>query len=135
MPKPNTPKLTKKQEAFARACIGGTASDAYRAAYATKGMTAKTVNEEASRLLANPKISARVAELAAPGLKKAAMDAEETILEIARVAAMTPEEAPKYSDKLNALSILAKHHGLFEKDNKQRTEGLSLEVVLVGVKQ
>lgn len=128
--------LTKKQEAFARASIGAeNGSDAYRAAYSTKGMTAKTVHEEASRLLANPKVAARIAELCAPGLKKAAMDAEQTILELAEIAKKTPEKGITYSDKINALALLAKHHGLFEKDNKQRAESLSLEVVLVSAKR
>lgn len=58
--------LTIKQETFAQKYIEtGVASEAYRIAYDTENMMAKTVWEEASRLLADPKVSARVKELKA----------------------------------------------------------------------
>lgn len=132
MPRQGTAALTNKQEAFALAVIKlDNASAAYRSAYETNGMTSKTVNEEACRLLAHPKVSARIEQLRAPALKKAAMDAEQTILEIAGVAKMTPEDPPKYSDKLAALQMMAKHHGIFEKDNSQLRESLSIKIELV----
>jgi phage terminase small subunit len=57
--------LTGKQETFARAYVEtGNASEAYRAAYIVKSQTKpETIWQESSRLLANPKVSARVAEL------------------------------------------------------------------------
>jgi len=56
-----TGKLTPKQETFCQKFIElGNASEAYRTAYnATKG-TDKTIWESASKLLANPKVAARV---------------------------------------------------------------------------
>jgi phage terminase small subunit len=56
--------LTAKQERFCQAIIEGmTQADAYRTAYSAKKMTAKTIQEAASRLMADSKISARVDEL------------------------------------------------------------------------
>lgn len=57
-------KLTQKQEAFATKYVEcGDASEAYRFAYNAGNMTAKSVNESASRVLKNIKVSARVEEL------------------------------------------------------------------------
>ncbi len=124
--------LTKKQETFARAFVKlGNASEAYRSAYDAENMKPETVNKRASELLQHGEIAGRIDELRAPGLKKAALDAEASILELADVAGKTPEKGITYGEKINALGLLMKHYGLFEKDNKQRTEGLALEVVLV----
>jgi hypothetical protein len=55
--------LTAKQERFSRlVAVGKTAAEAYRTAYDTEG-NAATVYPEASRLLATPKVTARVSEL------------------------------------------------------------------------
>ena len=56
--------LTKRQEAFCVAYIqSGDASAAYREAGYSPNLSPKTVNEEACRLLKNPKVSARMTEL------------------------------------------------------------------------
>ena len=53
-------KLTPKQQGFADDVISGMSQfDAYKNNYATSGMSEKTIYEEASRLAAHPKISAR----------------------------------------------------------------------------
>ncbi len=59
--------LTPKQEAFAQLYIEtGNASEAYRCAYTVRETTkAASVWESASKLLAHPKVSSRVAELQA----------------------------------------------------------------------
>ena len=59
------------------------------------------------------------------------MDAEEVILEVARIARATPDEPVKYADKLRALDIMARYHGIYKRDHRQRGESLELEVVLV----
>ena len=60
---PQDEVLTAKQERFARLFAAGhTAADAYRTAYDTKGH-ATTVCPEASKLLAYPKVAARVSGL------------------------------------------------------------------------
>ncbi|MFC5048670.1 terminase small subunit [Aquimarina hainanensis] len=57
-------KLTKKREKFCKEYVKlDNASDAYRRSYNASKMSNKTINECASKLLANPKIAARVSEL------------------------------------------------------------------------
>lgn len=57
-------KLTAKQEKFAQ-CIadGMTQADAYRAAFDSKNMKQETIWSRASELMADSKVTARVAEL------------------------------------------------------------------------
>jgi phage terminase small subunit len=82
--------LTAKQEAFAEAVAKGSkASDAYRAVYSAGRMTPKSINEEASHLLANPKVASRVAELRAPAMK-ARLEIEETLYQLACVLRSDP---------------------------------------------
>ena len=64
---------------------GSNASDAYRAVYSTGRMSAKSINEEASHLLANPKVASRVAELRAPAMKAARLEIEEILCQLACV--------------------------------------------------
>jgi phage terminase small subunit len=53
-------KLTPKQQGYSDDVISGMSQvDAYKNNYATSGMSEKTIHEEASRLAAHPKISAR----------------------------------------------------------------------------
>jgi phage terminase small subunit len=57
------PRLTPKQEAFARVYIEtGNASEAYRRAYNAKNMNAASINVNACKLLKHAKIALRVAE-------------------------------------------------------------------------
>lgn len=59
--------LTPKQEKFAQAVASGmNQSDAYRHAYAVKSMKPSSVNVNASKLMADAKVSQRVAELRKP---------------------------------------------------------------------
>lgn len=57
-------KLTAKQEAFAQGIADGLGqADAYRMAYDADGMKDESVYPQASKLMKNPKIATRVAEL------------------------------------------------------------------------
>lgn len=58
-------KLTAKQEAFAQAIADGmTQADAYRAAFAVKPTTKpQSIWDSASKVMANPEVAHRVAEL------------------------------------------------------------------------
>lgn len=70
-------KLTPKQEDFAQAVASGkTQSDAYRSAYGAEKTKAASVQQSASRVMANVKVSSRVAELREPAVKKAQMTLE-----------------------------------------------------------
>jgi hypothetical protein len=87
--------LTQRQEAFCLAFIEtGNASESYRRAYKPKRSSAKTVNEEASRLLADPKVSTRVAELREGAAKNAGLTLEVHLSKLAelRDMAVTAEE-------------------------------------------
>ncbi|MDQ0084571.1 phage terminase small subunit [Variovorax boronicumulans] len=66
--------LTPKQEAFCVAYIeSGNATDAYRKAGYSSGMSDKTAAEAASRLLRNSKVVARLAEVREMATAEAAM--------------------------------------------------------------
>jgi hypothetical protein len=85
--------LTQRQEAFCLAFIEtGNASEAYRRAYKPKKASAKTVNEEASRLLADPKVSARVAELRAGAAKSAGFTLEQHLETLATLRDLAKAE-------------------------------------------
>ncbi|MAX61564.1 MAG: terminase [Porticoccus sp.] len=59
--------LTPKQEKFAQAVASGmNQSDAYRHAYTVKSMKPSSVNVNASKLMADAKVSQRVADLRKP---------------------------------------------------------------------
>jgi phage terminase small subunit len=64
-------KLTAKQEAFAQGIADGLGqADAYRSAYDAGNMKDETVYPNASRLMSNSKVIARVAELRAQVVEK-----------------------------------------------------------------
>lgn len=122
--------LTIKQEKFALAYVRlGNASDAYRAAYAVKKMTNKSINEEASNLLANPKITSRVSELLAPAVEASQLSADRILEELSKAAYSAPVDDIKWADKLSAIDKSMKHLGLFEKDNSQINKPVSINMV------
>lgn len=65
-------KLTAKLERFCLEMVkpDTNQSDAYRAAFKPKRAKAKTIHEEASRIMANPKVAARIKELMAPVIER-----------------------------------------------------------------
>jgi len=76
--------LTPKQEAFCQAMVvSDNASEAYRAAYSTKG---GSVSPNASRLLALPHVAARVQELRDRAADKAVAERREALVELTRIA-------------------------------------------------
>lgn len=124
-----TQRLTQKQEAFAIAYIkSGNASKAYRNAYDAKGMTAKSVNELACRLLKQVKVAARVEELRAPALAAAKMDIDAWALETAKYARAKPSRDLKHSDKRGYLDMIGRHVGAYKEDNLQRGDSIALTV-------
>lgn len=81
-------ELTPQQEKFAQ-CVGSgmNFSDAYRSAYKVGPKTkAESVNDMASKLMANPSVSQRVAQIQAGAAEKAGLDAAETMREIRRIS-------------------------------------------------
>jgi hypothetical protein len=106
--------LTAKQEAFALAYVEtGNGSEAYRRSHDVGADTKpETVWSEASRLLANPKVAARVKELQqlARDIAMVSIGTLTEELELARVKAMGDEKGA--SAAVSAIMGKAKLHGL-----------------------
>lgn len=152
--------LTPQQEAFAQAVASGKSlAEAYRIAYpASLKWKPDSVHQSASKLMADPKVSPRVAELRGAAADRAELDAAEIIREIRRLAVSDiagimhddgrvklPHELDpatraavasfkideygrieyKFWDKGAALEKAAKIKGLYELDNKQKTDPLA----------
>ena len=85
--------LSAKKEKFAQLMACGdpktgkplSQSEAYRLAFKPKKMKEKTVWEEASRVAADPKVSARIQELLAETIAKVTMTREEWLLEMEKI--------------------------------------------------
>lgn len=86
-------ELTQKQETFCLAYIEtGNASEAYRKAYNAGRMKAETINETASRLLADRKVAARIGELRQAVAGKVVATEARVIEELARIGLFDPGE-------------------------------------------
>lgn len=85
--------LTPKQEAFAQAVASGkNQSDAYRMAYRVReGTTAESINQSASRVMANVNVSSRVEELREPIVQKVRMTLEGHLEDLKRLRDMAAE--------------------------------------------
>lgn len=107
-------KLTAKQQRFAElvALEGMTQADAYRAAYATGNMKAETIWARASELMADSKVSGRVAELKAEiqdkAVEKELWSRVDSIVVLKEIA--TDQEA-RGNEKVSAVKELNAMHG------------------------
>lgn len=101
--------LTAKQEQFVKNIIEGMSqADAYRAAYSTKKMADKTVWENASRLMADSKVAARVQELRNELAKPSILTAQQRLEWLTSVIISDTEST---SDKLKAADLMNKMQG------------------------
>lgn len=101
--------LTAKQERFCQAIIEGmTQADAYRTAYNAKKMTDKTVQEAASRLMSDSKISARVEELRERLTSARIMSAKERLEWLTDVINNSDERT---DNRLKAIDLMNKMQG------------------------
>ena len=112
--------LTAKQEAFAQAVASGmTQADAYRASYDCENSADKTIVEEASRVMADRNVSARVQvlkdELACTALWSR-LDSVQTLAEIAK------GEETRANEKVAAIKELNSMHG-FNAPTKHEVAG------------
>lgn len=81
------PLKSPQQERFAQSVASGlNLSDAYRASYKVGKTKPETVNENASRLMADSKVAARVKEIQAIGAEKAGLKAASILEEVRRLA-------------------------------------------------
>ena len=134
--------LTTKQEIFCKEVVKqDTYSDAYRIAYDVKNMTDKQINEEASLLMKNPKVTQRVKELKSKIESKELYTLEKSIKRDLRLieryegALDVLEDLKSKSNDIEAAERtikfigvggynsaqdrLSKQHGFYEKDNGQ----------------
>ncbi len=124
--------LTPKQEAFTQLYIEtGNASEAYRCAYDVRETTkAASVWESASKLLAHPKVSSRVAELQAAHRERhnTTVDTLTTEYEDARKLAMATRQP---SAAVSATTGKARIHGLDKGvgGNTDEGDGINIQVV------
>ena len=99
--------LTAKQERFVMNIIDGMSqADAYRSAYSTKNMSNKTIWENASRLMADSKVKARVQELRDQIAEEGIMTAKERLKwlsQIIRSEEETTTDKLKASDQMNKM--------------------------------
>ena len=101
--------LTAKQEQFVQNIIQGMSqADAYRSAYNTSRMSDKTIWENASRLMADSKVTARLTELRNELAKPSIMSAQERLEWLTQ---LIKSEEETTSDKLKATDIMNKMTG------------------------
>ena len=101
--------LTAKQEAFVQKIIEGySQADAYRSAYPNQKMSDKTIWETASKLMANPKVIARLTELRNELAKPSIMSAQERLEWLTE---LIQSEKESTTDKLRAADIMNKMQG------------------------
>ncbi len=119
--------LTAKQEQFVKNIIDGMSqADAYRNAYPNQRMSDKTIYENASRLMNNSKIIARLKELRDQLAKPTIMSAQErlefltkiikgekgeTVVQMIDGEAVEVEAPASLKNKLNAIDIMNKMQG------------------------
>lgn len=100
--------LTAKQEQFVKNIIKGMSqADAYRNAYDCKKMSDKTIHENASRLMANSKVAARVSELRDKLATPSIMSAQERLKWLSELISSDED----VNAKLKAIDIMNKMSG------------------------
>lgn len=105
--------LTQKQEAFCIAYIEtGVGSDAYLKAYATKSNNRNVIKTQASKMLAMPKIRARLEELRAPAIKAANLTLEQHMADLSRLRDKA-DVAADYGAAIRAEVARGKAAGLY----------------------
>ena len=122
--------LTPKQEAFAQAIVAGVSqSDAYRSAYKVRPNTKpESVNQNASRIMANVNIMSRVAELREPVAKKAQITLESHLDDLMRLRNMAAKEK-QYSAAISAEIARGKASGVHVEKSEQTVSTRTLEPV------
>lgn len=101
--------LTKNQEQFAQNIINGmNQTDAYRSAYPTQRGSDKTIWANASRLMKNSKVIARIEELRDKVATPAIMSAQKRLEWLTGTIA---REEVSVGDKLRAIDIMNKMQG------------------------
>ena len=109
-----TPLTNQKHERFAQLVVSGRPQSRAFIEAGFKGATDNAINANASRLITNDKVAARIAELRIPALAIAQAQAEEAVFTAAWIlkrAAAThraASRAKQYGPAIAALSLMAK---------------------------
>lgn len=105
--------LTPKREAFAQAVVSGkTQADAYRSAFNATKMKAETIQQSASRLMADSKVTARVAELRKPVVEAVHVTLEAHLKRLSELSDKAEQEG-KYAAAVTAEIARGKASGLY----------------------
>ena len=118
-----TPKLTPKQEAFALTYVeAGNASEAYRRAYDVGEDTKpERIWSDACKLLANPKVAQRVAELQMQAQERAQVTIDDVVQALKNEAGIGDKPSDTTSPaRVSALDKIMKHLGGYGRDNDQK---------------
>ena len=124
-------ELTPKQEEFAQEIVkGSTQADAYRAAYDAANMKDETVWSNASRLIDNSKVAARIKELRQPSIDKVQLTLESHLTDLLKLRNMAAKDE-KWSAAIQAETIRGKAAGLHidKMDVKQELGELKISVI------
>lgn len=101
--------LTPKQEKFAQCVADGmTQSDAYRASFSCEKSKPETIQANASRLMANSMVAARVSILKASLADKALWKREDSVKALIEVVT---DRKVRPNDKTGAIKVLNEMHG------------------------
>lgn len=113
--------LTAKQEAFCQAIVSGMSqADAYRASFSAGKMKNETIHQEASRLMADRNVAARVAELRKPVIEKLRYGLEQAMRE-AEEAYTVSKAKENGGAMVAAVTLRAKLNGLLVEKKEIRT--------------
>lgn len=106
--------LTPQQEKFAHAIVEGkTQADAYRAAYKVRnGTKQETVQQGASRIMADRNVTARVEELRKPIIKKIGITLESHMSDLEKLRNMAAKDK-KWSAAVSAEIARGRAAGLY----------------------
>jgi hypothetical protein len=112
--KTETVKLTPQREKFAYAIVAGmTQADAYRHAYPkSRKVSPRNLYAEASRLAANPKVFARIAQLREPAVESAQLTLSGHLAELDRLKRKA-EKCDQHSAAIRAEELRGKATGLY----------------------
>lgn len=115
-------KLTGKQYSFCVEYIraGGNQSEAYRnSLYDTSNMKAETITNNASKLMCNSYVLARIEELREETIQDVKESLKIELNDVIEQIAYISKNAEKDSDKLKGLDMLLKYLGGYKNDHQQ----------------
>ena len=123
-------KITPQQEKFCQAIADGMSqADAYRTAYKVGKSKPETVIQNASRLMADSNVSARVSELRAKLEEKGLWTREKAVR-----ALINEVSGDRASDRINALKALNDMHGFNAPVKSEMTLHLPRTIKLVALR-